>query len=397
MKAPFINRVVLRNYKSIESCVVDLEPLTFLVGANGSGKSNFLDSLRFLRDALRTSLDNALRERGGIREVRRRSAGHPTHFGLRAEFDLPGGQRGWYAFLIGAARGEAYEVQREVCKLVSAPHGPSFFEVNSGVVQSSVEKPPAAARDRFYLVNASGIDAFRPVYEAFSNMGFYHLNPDVIRDVQSPDEGKLLARDGSNLTSVFQRIANSRDERQELIENYLAKIVPGVHGVYVKAVSTREILEFRQKVGRSKYPWYFPSTSMSDGTLRALAILVSLFQNDGEVIVPLVGIEEPEMALHPAAASVLLDALRDASEQTQIIITSHSADLLDNEEIKERQIRAVAVEDNNTQIAPINAEGREALLQNLFTPGELLRLNQIFPSASLFGERVAAQTDLFSG
>ncbi|WP_343414230.1 AAA family ATPase [Candidatus Amarolinea dominans] len=53
--ATFLRRVVLQNYKSIAGCDVQLGPLTFLVGPNGAGKSNFLDALRFVADALRTS------------------------------------------------------------------------------------------------------------------------------------------------------------------------------------------------------------------------------------------------------------------------------------------------------------------------------------------------------
>ena len=78
----FLTRVILRNYKSIGYCDVRLQPLTYLVGANGSGKSNFLDALHLVRDALAGSLDNALNERGGLSEVRRRSSGQPTHFGI---------------------------------------------------------------------------------------------------------------------------------------------------------------------------------------------------------------------------------------------------------------------------------------------------------------------------
>lgn len=62
----FLTRVVLRNYKSIATCDVALGPLTYLVGANGSGKSNFVDGLHLVRDALTGSLDNALNERGGL-------------------------------------------------------------------------------------------------------------------------------------------------------------------------------------------------------------------------------------------------------------------------------------------------------------------------------------------
>ncbi|HEY9593177.1 MAG TPA: AAA family ATPase, partial [Spirochaetia bacterium] len=90
----FLTNVVLRNYKSIARCDVGLGPLTFLVGPNGAGKSNFLDALRLVAESLNQSLEIALRERGGIAEVRRRSAGHPTHFSVQLAFRLPGGREG---------------------------------------------------------------------------------------------------------------------------------------------------------------------------------------------------------------------------------------------------------------------------------------------------------------
>src|SRR4051794_15279445 len=104
--ATFLARVVLRNYKSVAECDVQLGPLTFLVGPNGAGKSNFLDALRFVADALRVSLEHALRDRGGLKEVRRRSGGHPTHFAMRLEFVLPSGARGHYAFRNGLLQSE---------------------------------------------------------------------------------------------------------------------------------------------------------------------------------------------------------------------------------------------------------------------------------------------------
>ena len=70
MSSTFIHRVALRNYRSIAACDVTLGPLTFLVGLNGAGKSNFLDALRFVAHSLRTSLDHALRERSGIETAR---------------------------------------------------------------------------------------------------------------------------------------------------------------------------------------------------------------------------------------------------------------------------------------------------------------------------------------
>jgi len=93
----FLTRVRIKNYRSIGSCDLTLRPLTFLVGPNGSGKSNFLDALRFAADSLRDSLDHAIRERGGIGEVRRRSTGHPNNFGMRLDNTFEGAN-GHYSF-----------------------------------------------------------------------------------------------------------------------------------------------------------------------------------------------------------------------------------------------------------------------------------------------------------
>jgi predicted ATPase len=98
----FIERVRAKNFKSIARCDVQLGALTYLVGPNGTGKSNFLDILHFVKDALEGSLENALQTRGGLSEVRRRSGGHPTNFGVDLSFVLPDKRRGRYSFEIAA-------------------------------------------------------------------------------------------------------------------------------------------------------------------------------------------------------------------------------------------------------------------------------------------------------
>ena len=391
----FIKRVVLNNYKSIASCDVQLRPLTFLVGRNGAGKSNFLDSLRFVADALNSSLDHALRDRGGINDVRRRSRGHPTHFLIRLEFTLSEGLDGHYAFRVGARKRDEpgeYRVQMEECVLQK-----EYFRVNNGVVATSARVAPAATTDRLYLVNASGLPEFRPIYEAFSRMGFYNLNPDKIRDLQAPDPRDVLTRDGDNLTSVFNQLSASVKAN---IEEYLALVVPGVHSVGVKKFGPKETLELRQHVAGDKNPWSFLANNMSDGTLRVLGILVALFQGNqnSKKRVPLVGIEEPEIALHPAAAGVLLDGLRDAAETTQIIVTSHSPDLLDDKDLDVESSLAVEAWNGNTKITPVDAASRSVIRDKLYTTGELLRLNQLRPDltqASITCNEEAVQLSLF--
>ena len=380
----FITRVRLSNYKSIEKCDVRLRPLLFLVGPNGSGKSNFLDALRFVADALDKTLDHALRDRGGIKEVRRRSGGHPNHFTIKLNFKVSDGTVGDYTFRIGAQPQGGYEVQSEECELnkPTALTPETFYRVDRGnVISTSLPTAPAAANDRLYLVNVSGINEFRPLYDALRHMGFYNLNPDRIRDLQDPDAGEVLRRDGGNLASVLARLERDSSGLKLRIEEYLSDVVPGVKGVEAKPVGPKETIEFRQQVVGGKDPWRFLAANMSDGTLRALGVLVALFQagNGRAHRVPLVGIEEPEIALHPAAAGVLRDSLRDASRNTQVIVTSHSPDLLDDKEIPAEWIMPVNAEKGVTTIAPVDETGRTAIRDRLYTAGELLRLNELRP------------------
>ena len=393
----FITRVSLRNYKSIAACDVQMRPLMFLVGRNGAGKSNFLDSLRFVANALNLSLDHAIRDRGGINDVRRRSRGHPNHFSIRLEFALPEGSTGHYAFRIGTRSPGGYEVQTEECRIQNemclTPE--EYFRIDSGTVtDTSVKVAPAAATDRLYLVNASGLPEFRPVYDAFSRMGFYNLNPDKIRDLQAPEPGDVLIRDGSNLTSVLTQLPSIIKKD---IEEYLAIVVPGVHSVDVKDFGPKETLEFKQDVTGDKHPWRFLANNMSDGTLRALGILVALFQGDHDTQkrVPLVGIEEPEIALHPAATGVLLDGIQDAANRTQIIITSHSPDLLDNKDLNVDSILAVEARAGNTVIARVDEAGRSVVRKKLYTTGELLRRDQLQPDPVSVAVAQSKQLRLF--
>ena len=393
--AVFLTRVVLRNYKSIGQCDVRLGPLTYLVGANGSGKSNFLDALHLVRDALAVSLDNALNERGGLAEVRRRSSGHPTHFGIRLEFILPDGRQGHYAFSIGSVQGRGYEVQAEECAIGGKGKGP-FFELERGVLKASSEATfPATTGDRLALVSVSGMTVFRPAYDALTAMGFYNLNPKLMRDPQKPQDGRLLKPVGENIVSMIGHLERFAPASLRVIEEYLQTVAPMVHGVERKQIGPLETLEFRQEMAGAKHPWRFPAQNMSDGTLRALGVLTALFQGNSDFSPSLVGIEEPETALHPAASSALREALSRAAERTQVIVTSHSPELLDDLALDADTLLAVVSDGGETRIAPLDATSRLVMRDGLFTAGELLRLNQLAPDRPLLEAQAKHQPDLF--
>ncbi len=391
----FLTRVVIRNYKSIGYCDVRLGPLTYLVGANGSGKSNFLDALHFVRDALTGSLDNALSMRGGLTEVRRRSSGHPTHFAIRLEFVLPGGQAGYYAFNIGALQDRGYEVQVEKCAIGAPNKGPSFH-VERGELKASSESPfPALTSDRLALVSLSGLAAFRPVFDGLSAMGFYNLNPQTMRDPQKPQDGRLLKPDGQNIASVIGHLERPPADNLTTIARYLTTVAPMIQGVSRKPMGTLETLEFRQVMAGAAQPWRFPAQNMSDGTLRALGVLTALFQGNKDFSPSLIGIEEPETALHPSASAALRQALAKAATHTQVIVTSHSPDLLDDRDIDPDCFLAVVSEGGETRIGPLDDASLSVMKDHLFSAGELLRLNQLAPNRTNLDAQTTRQGSLF--
>lgn len=379
---PYLHRVRIRNYRSIARCEVELKPLTVLVGRNGAGKSNFLDALRFVVDGLRTSLDHAIKARGGIEAIRRRSTGHPRNFAIEMELLLPEHRACTYGFEIAARQGGAFVVKRErlIVRDLSGQSNAHYDVGNGQCITASRKDMPPVAADRLYLVTASSLPEYRPVYDALLAMGFYNLNAQAMKELQSPDAGEILHRDGDNLPSVIARLCADRPESYARIKQYLQAIVPGISEVVRVALGPRETLEFRQDVQGSEHPWRFYAANMSDGTLRALGALVATAQlANHRTPVCLIGIEEPETALHPAAAGALMDALREATVHTQVVATSHSPDLLDHVDPERDALLVVTAQQGRTEIAPVDPASLSAIKEHLYSPGELLRQDQLAP------------------
>lgn len=401
--APVLTRVVLRNFRSIASCDVELGRLTFLVGLNGAGKSNFIDALRLCRDALRNPLEQAFASRASnLQTITHRNPEGQLGFGLRVEIYSPFIGSAHYAFWIGPQNPRGFEVTHEECaigevraELLSGLISPrlkpfSYFRVRQGIVtEVSESKPipisfdPGIGSDRLYLPTASAVQPFREVYEALVNMDFYDPDPKPMKlDFEVPGAADVLYPNGSNLPSVFDRISVEDSDRASRIVSYMQRIVPGVRCVTAETFKTHKIykvLNFEQESGTSGVRTFLAS-DMSDGTLRALAVLVLLFQRSGSQSRPsVIGIEEPETGLHPAAAGILFDALREGQEFGQIIVSSHSPDLLDNSEVANESILAVDASAGATEIAPLDDVGRSSLQDRLYTAGELLRMDQLKP------------------
>ncbi|HEX3621828.1 MAG TPA: AAA family ATPase [Acidimicrobiales bacterium] len=394
---PAITRIRIKNFKSIGAADVALKPLTLLVGQNGAGKSNFLDAFRFTSDSLRSTVEYALRDRGGINEVRRRSRGHPTNFGIRLDLSLGGGWAGWYAFEISAKKNQGFEILREECVVSYDDQPAAYFTVQRGTITDSHLDdffPDQVESDRLFLGLASGLPEFRRVYELLVGIGSYSLNLDAIRELQNPDPADLLQRDGGNLASVIRRVNEEAPSLAARVAEYLRAVVPGVRSVGPKTIGPKETIEFRQEVAGDPNPWRYLAANVSDGTLRALGVLVAVFQTAPRGIgIPVVTIEEPEIAVHPGAAVRLMDALLEASRARQVILTTHSPDLLDHPDLDIESVLVVESIEGNSLIGRVEDSLRQAVRDHLYTVGELLRLEQL--RGDLFDREASLQLRLF--
>lgn len=392
-------------FKSIERCEIDLAPVTILVGRNGVGKSNLVDSLRFITDALRATLEYAIRDRGGINQVRRKSlGGRPTNPGIGVAMTLPDGRTGDYGFRIAAAAGGAFSVSREACRIWN-PAGSLVheFETKEGQIikWSPKSEKPATVNDRLLLVAASGLAEFRPVYDGLTHMAFHNLNPENMKYPQRPAPGDLLANDGRNIASVVKRLESASPNRLARVTEFLKAMGVPISRVSHKQAGALETIEVAQvyEVPTGDRNALFDAIALSDGTIRALGLLISLISSQASngTGTALVGIEEPETALHPAATAALMDGLLEGAEETQLLITCHSPDLLDHSDIAPEMIRPVLLDNGRTVVGRLSERKVELLQKHLSTAGELLRLDQLEPDPDDLKRQAEATGTLWEG
>jgi predicted ATPase len=390
LPVPFISRVWLTNYKSIASCDVRLGPLTVLVGPNGAGKSNFLDALRFVADAVAGSPEQAISTRGGLGEILRRGPGAPGEFSVDLEVTVPWGPspsqwaRGRYGFTIASADrpGERpFVVSQEHCELHWGDREAGFTVSDGRVAEVGSNRPDREVDidpERLYLAFAGRNSGVVPLYADLRGMYFYDPEPHKLRASYLQAEHARLGRAGENLGNVLGSLSPVSKER---LNDYMRAVVPDLAWIDRKFVGEYVTVELRTHTGDEQRPEIgFGPNAMSDGTIRAAGLLAALFQSTARSHrIRLIGIEEPELAVHPAAAGTLFDALTEASERVQIVMTTQSPDLLDRDDLDVQVVRVANIHRGATIIGEIDEPSQQIAAQKLATVGQLLRGNQLTP------------------
>ncbi|MEU8196610.1 AAA family ATPase [Microbispora amethystogenes] len=378
---PFLRRVRVTNYKSIASCEVTFTPLLVLLGPNGAGKSNFVDALLFVADALRSTPADAVARRGGLDQVLRQAPEPVDHFGVHLEFtiDRNGEQTPVeYGFTLGRDSSGRWPVllKEEHCVIHGSQGRPGAEETRFDVLAGLIVNGGGIERDRLYLPLAATQGDFSEVYHSLRAMLFHHLDVDRMRKIEPDQRLGTLGYAGERLGSVLGELAWRHPVFKARIDDYLRAIVPDVVSVDQRVIDSYSTVELRTREGERP----FGPEAISEGTLHAAGVLAALFQPvvvDGQAT--LVAIEEPETALNPAAAGALFDALTEASERVQVVVTTQSADLLDRDEFDPASVRVVAMTGGVTVIGEIDHVSRRLVEDKRTTLGELMRSGQLQP------------------
>lgn len=403
-----ISRIHIKNYRSLENVDVDLGPLTVLVGRNGAGKSNFVDAMKFVQESLQNGVEAAVANRNGIASLRRWTAkGRPCE--IEIEISVKHGSFfGTYGFVLAGSPENDFRVKREACSISrggSSPINDGFEIQDSAWVTRPHDFEIRDSNDQRYVTAHRAIKQLNPnalflpsvqilhqsplteMLASLSHSSFFSIYPNTMREPQRSFAVSRMGDKGENFAFALHLLRQQWDEGyKEPFADLLAalrRVVDDVSDVRVKQVGGYLVTEMKhdyQRAGLSTDsdeagPW-FDLSQESDGTLRMLGLLIGLYQ-----AIPspgLVAVEEPEVNIHPGALAVLADVLREVSDRRQVILTTQSPDLISRFPVD--NLRIVERRKGNTHIGKIADSQREAVEQQLFTTGDLLRIEGLYSS-----------------
>ena len=383
MSVPMLQRLQLDNYRSFRSESVELDNPTFLVGGNGAGKSNFVDAISFLSEAMASPLSAVFQRRGGFGRVahrlgKTRFATIGFHLKLQDLNDYT--RQAAYDLIVRGRRDYRLEIVRERCTVEGFDGSTTTFNRRASrngerSVRWSGDVSAPKLTSSTLALTLIGDSRFEPVFDFLANIRTYSIDPLTLRSDHEQYGNMELDEDGSNAARVLRRIERKSPEDWEEICELLASAVPGFDSVHARRRNGELTLEFllNLRMGRAR----FDASDMSNGTLRALGILVAAYQRPAP---SLMVIEEPEASIHPGALGVILDVLRDARRSSQIVVTTHSPDILDAKWIEDRHLRLVSWEEGITRVDPMAPSVKQAMTEQLFGAGELLRSNALDPA-----------------
>jgi predicted ATPase len=329
---PRIESLHVENYRALRRLdLTNLTPVTVFLGPNGSGKSTIFDVFAFLSECFSSGLRKAWDRRGRFKELRSRGAEGPIIFELQYR-EKPKDRLIRYHLAINEEKRGPVVANEWLQWTRRAPARPfRFLDFNHGEGEVLSGEAPDNEDERIHerldspellAVNTLGQLAKHPRVGALRRFitSWYlsYLSADSTRTTPEAGPQERLSQSGDNLPNVIQYLKEQHEDRLAMILRVLARRVPSLEKVTAKPMQDgRLLLKFKDA------PFARPVLAkyVSDGTLKLLAYLTVLHDPDPP---QLIGIEEPENFLHPKLLPELAEECRNASAQTQLLVTSHS-------------------------------------------------------------------------
>lgn len=356
----YVQKLKIENWKNFRQGEVNLSRRLFLIGPNASGKSNFLDIFRFLREI---SLDTgggfkqAIETRNGVSAIRCLFARQKPDISIEVEIRDDDDSVWTYHLSFGQNQNRNPVIKSE------------RVEHNSKILLNrpdTDDRKDIARLSQTSLEQLTANKLFRPIAGFFQNINYQHLIPQVVRDSKgfSPISVNNDPFGRDFLHRVERTSLKFRDSRLKKIESVLQIAVPQLKELKVSRDSSgiphlEGIFEhWRPHAGKQ-----FES-QFSDGTLRLFGLLWSLFEGDGILLM-----EEPELSLHKDVVRQLPAMIEKINRfrkiRRQVIISTFSEEMLDNQGIGGEEVIRLEPSPDGTKLYSVSEEERELLRSGL--------------------------------
>ncbi|MDD5503204.1 MAG: AAA family ATPase [Candidatus Thermoplasmatota archaeon] len=370
-----IKRMQITNFKSFNQLELTLDKFNVLIGANAGGKSNFVQIFQFIRDISEYGLDNAISMQGGIEYLRNIKIGASKNlsFTVASDTDYRGicfddkgliGIKTYeiiYDFEMGfKKRGHGFDLVKDKltmkCKFyklkqkrvkveeketigegeIILSHNKKTVSVELNSTNESIKsiktneflsrffkeqklnaKVPLIEKPHIIPMNLFGI------VNLFDNISIYDFDPKLSKQPSRMTGKSELEESGKNLSIILKNILKDKEKKRKFV-NLLKDILPFIDDFDVDRFVDKSLLVTLQETYYQDTN--LPASLISDGTVNILALIVALYFE----IKPLTIIEEPERNIHPYLISKIIAMMKDASNNKQILITTHNPEIVKN-------------------------------------------------------------------
>jgi len=338
----------ISNFKSLSDKPVSLQKLNVLIGANAAGKSNFVDAIKFIHEIIKDRVSKAVGKRLGWTNVLTRGKDKSSKISIEIHCDLSKAypklkikKRTYkpiectYKFEAGYSR-RRYFLESEILEARVEIQGKETIESFNRsrnrvqIPRSEIGKKQKTIyihtplKDIPFLQSAWGNISSIFLSDLVKNWRFYDLDVNAARRPCIEETEDFLLDDGHNLASVLDRLKTRSSQKiKKRILELMSIFVPSFEG-WKTEYQFDGSLGFTIKEKGIEKP-LLPKM-VSDGTIRLLSLLLALLYQPSQP--SLICIDEPERYLHPQVLETLVEIMRDISNETQIIVTTHSSELV---------------------------------------------------------------------